>query len=299
MGMEVNELYHIVTLAYIKNEGKWKAYLVVRKWPADNKLEIFPIENQLCFVLQERYCIGYATLIPRYYYEPCKEKVKGVRQCDSCSKLDRISVCGKCTGKMCKFPELKRYCEQEHYIYLAAFSPKNIKVGIATLETFENRIVEQGALAVRKIAYAENRNEAIRLEKAIRLELGITDRVPTSEKERLLASGINIQAIENSLENYVKKLYQTKNSFIKLRLFPKVEKFKMSNYYDLSTLNNKLTSFIYKKGETVCGNVKTNIGLCSILQKGDSLAILNLKKLEGWVVKVTKEKNSTHIEYFL
>jgi hypothetical protein len=64
-----------------------------------------------------------------------------------------------------------------HTVYLAAYTPTDIKVGVCWRERYEKRIAEQGALMAIPIAQADGGRIARQLEAKIQTALGVPDRV--------------------------------------------------------------------------------------------------------------------------
>ena len=136
----------------------------------------------------ERRCVGYH---PPEGGPPCpcpewRAVAPGSRaQCDACARREgRLEVVAS-DGSRPPTGPLASYLRSAHEVYLAAFAPDLIKVGVAGPGRTELRVLEQGAPAGLVIGRAADGMAARRLEHALG-QVGARERVPASIKLRLL-----------------------------------------------------------------------------------------------------------------
>lgn len=128
-----------------------------------------------------RHCIGYrapgsASLVP------CPGSAQESSQCDGCKEKAMMLPCLRCIGDVCRNPVRRPDCVQDdnHALYIAAFSPGHLKVGVTKWDRRFIRLAEQGA----KFALIVGRDDGqmVRRAESMIRALGIPDRLPTSEK---------------------------------------------------------------------------------------------------------------------
>ncbi|MGD0318205.1 MAG: DUF2797 domain-containing protein [Nitrososphaerales archaeon] len=154
--------------------------LICRPWGDDNEtsIETLPLNtpfNLSCRFSDDRYCIG--CFDSNEYLTACKRvaRVQGSRvQCDECFNNDPSQRCTACHGE-CDLPS--EYCTLPHIVYLAAYTPTDVKVGVCRRERFGTRIAEQGALMAIPIARADDGRVARELEAKIHSTFGVPDKV--------------------------------------------------------------------------------------------------------------------------
>ena len=121
---------------------------------------------------EKRYCIGYYDLLNRKNI-PCTfyEELTGSEytQCKQCMIKSGFSSCLGCNGSVCKTnsDKAKKFCNQEHYVYLAYFSNDKLKVGTAVYYRKYERLLEQGAIYSIFLAKTKNGKLERRLETEI------------------------------------------------------------------------------------------------------------------------------------
>ncbi|MFC7019069.1 MULTISPECIES: DUF2797 domain-containing protein [Haloarcula] len=84
--------------------------------------------------------------------------------------------CARCTGNCTKPIDA---CDQEHAIYLAAFAPDTVKVGVTRSWRLERRLREQGADRAAHLRTVTDGRIARQIEADIAADLGDRVRVPT------------------------------------------------------------------------------------------------------------------------
>jgi hypothetical protein len=96
--------------------------------------------EELAFTLGERSCAG--RLVESDHdrrHVPCPDDAAVAPRCDTCSET---WVCARCTGT-CLKDEMD--CHEPHAIYLAAFAPDVVKVGVTREWRLGQRFREQGS----------------------------------------------------------------------------------------------------------------------------------------------------------
>ncbi len=106
-------------------------------------------------------------------------------------------VCARCTGT-CLKDEMD--CYEPHAVYLAAFAPDTVKVGVTRAERLETRLREQGADRGAHIHTVSNGRIARELEAGIAEEF--TDRVRIPTKRAGLAAAVDADRWEGALAEF-------------------------------------------------------------------------------------------------
>jgi hypothetical protein len=158
------------------------------RWPITRGTGIAVTATARPGVPGERRCIGYR---PPEGGPPCpcpewRAVAPGSRaQCDACARREgRLEVVAS-DGSRPPIGPLAGYLRSAHEVYLAAFAPDLIKVGVAGAGRTELRVLEQGAPTGLVIGRAADGMAARRLEHALG-QVGARERVPVSVKLRLL-----------------------------------------------------------------------------------------------------------------
>jgi Protein of unknown function (DUF2797) len=136
----------------------------------------------------ERCCIGYRPpeggpqrLCPQWRALPAG----GRAQCAECERREgRLEIVASDGSRPPTGPRAG-YLRSAHEVYLAAFGPGVLKVGVSGAGRTPLRVLEQGAPAALIVGQAEDGMAARRLEHSIGL-LGARERVPARTKLRLL-----------------------------------------------------------------------------------------------------------------
>lgn len=137
--------------------------------------------TELAYTLEDRHCAG---IWNGEDHTPCEDD--GAPYCDDHTD---IWPCARCTGD-CHLP--LESCREEHAVYLAAFAPALIKVGVTRLWRLATRLREQGADRAAHVATVSNGRIARQLE----AEMAKTypDRVTTRRKIRSLNQSVDATA---------------------------------------------------------------------------------------------------------
>jgi hypothetical protein len=120
-------------------------------------------------------------------------------QCAECVKRSATLACMRCIGERCGNPLRRQSCIQpkNHAVYLAAYAPRLLKVGVARWERRRERVVEQGARAAFIIGQADGL-AARRLEWQIK-QLGIPDRLTPRNRLSAWSNPFEIEQLEGDI----------------------------------------------------------------------------------------------------
>lgn len=133
---------------------------------------------------------------------PCPDHVKNISssQCPQCFAGAQILPCLRCTGERCTNPPRRDECVSpgNHAVYLAAFAPDLLKVGVARWDRREERLREQGAIA--GIVIARDDGQQVRRVEAQIRKMGIVDRVAPTVKLQALTQSYRQADLVNVLE---------------------------------------------------------------------------------------------------
>jgi hypothetical protein len=175
--------------------GAASAYLARSAEVADETLRwtigrgaILSLTTALPGMPGERRCIGYRPpeggpqqLCPQWHALP----PGGRSQCEECERREgRLEVVASDGSRPPTGPRAG-YLRSAHEVYLAAFAPDVLKVGVSGAGRTPLRVLEQGAPAALIVGRARDGMAARRLEHQLGL-LGARERVPVRTKLRLL-----------------------------------------------------------------------------------------------------------------
>ncbi|NHN47338.1 DUF2797 domain-containing protein [Halostella sp. JP-L12] len=168
-------------------DGRAPALLVAADGVVE-RAELTP-GTRLAYSLGERRCAGAVDGTTHY---ACGNE--GAPYCDQHAST---WVCARCTGT-CLKDEMD--CYEEHAVYLAAFAPATVKVGVTRLWRLETRLREQGADRAAHVHTVSNGRIARELEAEIATDL--TDRVRVPEKIAGLHSAVDEDVWEVVLDDF-------------------------------------------------------------------------------------------------
>lgn len=151
--------------------------------------EPLPPGAQLAFTLGRRHCAG---VLADDSHEPCD--ADGAPYCD-----DHTDdwPCARCTGN-CDKP--LPTCDAEHSVYLAAFAPDVLKVGVTRLERLPVRLREQGADRALHLHTVSDGRLARRIEHELAED--VPDQVRTREKVAGLVEPFDESVWEAARDRY-------------------------------------------------------------------------------------------------
>ncbi len=159
----------------------------------------------------QRQCIGTYDLMT-FATLPCKNhmslniKHKGY-YCDKCKTINGFNPAFYNAAKIS--PQQAMYNNTAHIVYMAYFSEKCIKVGIASKKRYMTRLLEQGARAAIVLDEFSNANLARNLEKRLCSNEEISETVFSEKKLFLLLSEkYSYKRAEEILNKYVNRYYR-------------------------------------------------------------------------------------------
>lgn len=155
-----------------------------------------------------RHCLGYSTVHgPRQREQfSCAEHSMAERgfQCGACFARDDFRYLHDIHRSGIAPPGMQAYVDQDHWLYVATFADGTCKVGTASDRSKFSRLAEQGAVAARYVAWAQDGRIVRHLEDAVTAHLGLGQAVRSSTKFAALANplppaevdGINVSTAE-------------------------------------------------------------------------------------------------------
>ncbi|WP_049983091.1 DUF2797 domain-containing protein [Halorubrum sp. BV1] len=116
-----------------------------------------------------------------------------------CEDHSHVWVCARCTGT-CLKDEMD--CHEEHAMYLAAFAPDVLKVGVTRLWRLETRLREQGADRAAHVRTFPDGRVAREVEAELATRDGLVDRVRVPTKVDGLGRDVDATAWETVLDGF-------------------------------------------------------------------------------------------------
>jgi hypothetical protein len=113
---------------------------------------------------------------------------------------------------------MRRYCRQDHHLYLACFGDATIKVGTASHPRRVRRIVEQGPLFAARVAQAEG-PVVKQMERALS-QGPFTETMRRSRKTALLSGAMSIEEAEALVLDAASRLKQELPGWMHAHLHP-------------------------------------------------------------------------------
>ncbi len=297
--------------------GGARLELLLRPWPlppgmTDPPLRRFPIEPglNLLFRLHERWrlCVGYRDR-NTYKRLPCPqhgEELGSVErgpdyarvfQCSTCAELEgvpewlRHEAMPRWVGLETPSPaalEQAPYLSEPHVVYLAAFGPGRVKVGVAIERRTRLRFLEQGAHLGAVIARCPDGFAARRMERAL-CDLGLVDRVRAASKIRglypLLTDAEARAEIEKTFQYIVRRLKTEETSL--LLPAPEIEDFRPA--FRLQTLRAQPERLFPAVDVPIHGRVLATAGSCVVLERdGGRLWAVDIGGLRGALLSIAR-----------
>ena len=157
----------------------------LRAWvEGTDRMEVLPLRGEVCLTPMEgRWCTGWRD----FEFDERRRCPEGRRvtrgtQCDRCRIEEGFYLCLTCDGSRCPAlpPAIERYCLQTHRLYLADFGTGKVKVGTASGEFGDGRVVGQGPIAAAYVARGPG-PQMKRLERRA-WELGLTQQMTRRRK---------------------------------------------------------------------------------------------------------------------
>jgi hypothetical protein len=270
--------------------------MICRPWGTNGEvpLETLPLETPFdlsCRISEDRYCIG--SFDSAEHLTACKStaRVQGSRdQCVECFNDDPSQKCTLCRGK-CDLPSA--YCSLPHTVYLGAYTPKDIKVGVCWRDRYEKRIAEQGALMAIPIAQADDGRIARRLEAKIQTTFGVPDKVRV--KARLSGFRPN-----RDVEVFTTLLTGVRSRVLNLPALDGIQYLDNGKPLDLLTPYNDAVSgwadFVpqvisIRDARTIRASVIAIKGWDFLLRIGESFYVFQFKEMMGRVISPVGSDN--------
>ncbi len=180
-------------------------------------------------VMGPRMCVGYRP--PQQPEQiPCPDQTIASGsgpQCLGCGAREAILPCMRCAGDRCYNPKRRQDCIQpkNHAVYIAAYAPQVLKVGVARWERRLERVIEQGAraayvvgqadgLAARRLewqiseVYRQREREALRRgdEDGVRRAKKLTDRLLPRTRLSAWAKNYDIAQLQGEIQQELQML---------------------------------------------------------------------------------------------
>lgn len=258
----------------------------------------------------EKHCKGYYDLLKREIV-PCQSFTDLTEseycQCKACQTKSGFDLCLGCNGSICRTNSdtARKFCNEEHHVYLAYFANDKLKVGTAASYRKYERLLEQGAVYSIFLAQTPNGKIARQLESRIS-NLGITSRVNSSYK----MNNFIIDKEQKEIDKMLMKEYE----FILQRIDDKCKKYFIKpEYNNFTNISDKVKQNLLEesrqlnlfggmdepehkeyskvsKPESISGEIMATVGSLILLMKNNKYSVVNMKNLEGWIVDFKKRE---------
>lgn len=298
-------------------QGAARIELLLRPWPllpgmADLPLRRFPIEPgmPILFRVHERWrlCIGYRerTTLKRLPCPQHGEELGSIErgpdyarvfQCSTCAELEgvpewlRHEAMPRWVGLETPSPEALEqapYLSEPHIVYLAAFGPGRVKVGVAIERRARLRFLEQGAHLGAIIARCPDGFAARRMERAL-CDLGLIDRVRAASKIRglypLLTDAEAREEVDKTFSYVTRHL--TTEEVTYLLPTPEVEDFRPA--FCLQAVHAQPERLFPTVDVPIHGRVLATAGSCIVMERdGGRLCAVDMAGLRGALLSIAR-----------
>ena len=272
--------------------------------------EFVNIPRELLFeLINQKICVGTINPYTREYIS-CNNIVEGNNsQCNHCKYMFDFYKCVRCHGEDCyvKNKDVLKYCNTSHYVYLAYFPNKKIKVGTASEIKKYNRLLEQGAIFSIFIAKTPTGKIARQIEKNI-IDNGISGAVTTTYKMKNMIFDNDETLIKKELiekykdilkllsEDNKKYLIEPEfNSFSEIR--DKIDNNMLSSNMQVNLFDEEsqqIKPYIIKKEfNRISGTYLFCIGKVLAIENNGIIELIDTKKLEGYLFEFKNIKSLT------
>jgi hypothetical protein len=133
-----------------------------------------------------KHCLGHTRVFSASEREhvPCPDRFPAARgsQCERCFVVDDSRLIHDFHRGGRVPPGLRSYLMQPHWLYVATFAHGASKIGTASQPRKWNRLAEQGAVAARYVALAEDGRVVRLLEDMVTREAGLAQQVRSTAK---------------------------------------------------------------------------------------------------------------------
>lgn len=228
------------------------------------------------FDLSKKYCTGWFDFENRIS-QPCPENLEVDDKYDACV------ACQKRTGFNPAFyhatsvsPQQEKINQQPHYVYLAYFGPKAIKVGISQKDRGLRRLLEQGARLVMVLETFSSAVIARSYEERISRQCKVREQIGRKQKLSLLRLEFNHKQGLSELHSTLERIEKS--------LDMKFENVKLIETQDFYTHNDaNLSSAITPlESDKLAGTVVAMVGSFCITSHQGQNWIYDLKSFTGY-----------------
>lgn len=264
----------------------------------------------------EKRCKGYYDLVKKEIV-PCRTYTDMTSsqycQCRECQTKSGFDLCLGCNGSICRTNSdaARKFCNEEHYVYLAYFANDKFKVGTAAGYRKYERLLEQGALYSIFLAQAPNGRIARQIESSIS-DLGIVSRVNSTYKMNNFVIDREQEEIDRMLlKEYEYILNQIDATSKKFLIRPQYNNFtNISEKVRQSLIEESIQLDLFggfgepehkayekiAKPEIVFGEIKAVVGSLMLMQNNGIYSVVNMKNLEGWLVDFRRKEMGEKVD---
>lgn len=235
---------------------------------------------------EKRYCIGRYELLS-FKSLPCphKEELTGKNNiCSDCFKFNDFNPAFYNVSFNNVSKKQKEYNDQVHFVYLAYFAPKILKVGIANENRLHIRLCEQGARSALILKRCNDAYEAREIENSISSILGLKEALNLKTKRKLFTLLFDFNNAKREL-NELKETINN-NQFFSF-ISDKNEVINLQQYYlGKNKLGTSIIDITENKPLIVSGVVHGVIGDMLIVKQDELYFMCSLKKMNSHIVEI-------------
>jgi hypothetical protein len=238
--------------------------------------------------LDERYCVGWYDL-DTLESHPCPyrgELASGTTMCPQCRRISGFNPAFYNAEPHQISPQQRKYNEQPHVVYLAAFGAAVVKVGIACAHRARIRLLEQGARVATVICECTDAYEARAIEEAVSRSAGIPEVVRSDMKRRLLSQRFDYEEAKRDIDSAKSRIVSTLGIDIcdkELVDFTEI-------YCGVNTVDPYIIDLTTHVPEMISGSVLGLIGNALLTGQGGKQFMLSLKKVLSHIVTVDADE---------
>lgn len=240
--------------------------------------------------LHERFCVGTINPLTMEYIN-CNNKVEMNNcQCNKCKFMFEFYKCVRCHGNDCDVHNKvsKDYCETPHLVYLAYFPGEKLKVGTASIQRKESRLLEQGALHAMYIARTPSGKIARQIEKEL-MSNGVLGMVSTAYKMKNLTYTEDTSQIKallfNKYENIKNMVSQNNAKYLispEFKSFPNILTILSKAIVQGDGNEQNQSKIVIDKNPVVInGDFIFAVGKILAIKEEDRIVLIDTKKIEG------------------
>lgn len=238
--------------------------------------ELFGQDLSLEFDFSTKYCTGWVDF-ENHSSQICPDSATVDGKYENCLKCrDRTGFNPAFYNADSVSAQQEKINQNPHFVYLAYFAPRVIKVGISQEERGIRRLLEQGARLALKLETFASALIARQYEAKIANLSGIMETVAASKKLGMIKQPLDRVAAETALADTLTHIQQ------KLGLdFPNRTLIMCEDYFQTASID--LTRVILMKDKSqLVGHVLSVIGSIAITEYDGNLLGYNLKKYIGY-----------------